>query len=191
MSIRVIIGSSNEKISGQLAQFLIENGFNVIGETVDGYDLLRRIHTVYPDIVIVDYKMKGMNGLEISEIIISEKACPVIALISSVEMQYFINLSQETAFAPLVKPLNKSTLLSTISLLVKTSKSISKLENEIIKLKGKKDENDKKIIGKAKKLLMENMRLSEDEAHRRIQKQSMNKGITMVKIAESIILMYR
>ncbi|PKM95519.1 MAG: hypothetical protein CVU84_05480 [Firmicutes bacterium HGW-Firmicutes-1] len=188
MSIRVIIGSSNEKISRQLGQFLIENGFNVIGETKDGYELLRRVNTVYPDLVVVDYSMRGISGYEISEVLISEKTCPVIALISSNELHYFVNLSQEPTFAPLIKPSNKQLLLNTISLLIKTSKSIYKLENEVASLKSGRDKGE--LVNKAKKLLIENMQLTEEEAHRRIQKQSMDKGISMIKIAEAIILMY-
>ncbi|MBC7959487.1 MAG: ANTAR domain-containing protein [Vallitaleaceae bacterium] len=188
MSLRVIIGSSNEKVSSQLGQFLIENGYNVIGETRDGYDLLRRVHTVYPDLVIVDYNMRGLSGHEISEVLISEKVCPVVALLGSEEVQYFVNLSQEPTFAPLVKPLNKQMLLHTANLLIKTSKSIYKLENEVTSLKSNQDK--KEIVNKAKKYLMENMQLTEEEAHRRIQKQSMDKGLSMIKIAEAILIMY-
>lgn len=188
MSLRVIIGSSNEKVSGQLGQLLIENGINVIGETKDGYELLRRVHMVYPDLVIVDFNMKGLSGHEISEVLVSEKICPVVALIGTSELQYFVNLSQEPTFAPLVKPCNKQMLLNTVSLLVKTSKSIYKLENEVTDLKSHHDK--KEIVNKAKKLLMENMQLTEEEAHRRIQKQSMDKGLSMIKIAEAIIIMY-
>lgn len=188
MSVRVIIGSSNEKVYKQLGQFLIENGFSIVGETKDGYDLLRRVHMVYPDLVVVDYNLKGMNGHELSEVLISEKICPVVALISTAEIQYFVNLSQEPTFVPLVKPCNKQMLINTINLLIKTSKSIYKLENEVTSLKSSHDQ--KEIIARAKKLLIENMQLTEEEAHRRIQKQSMDKGISKLKIAEAIILMY-
>lgn len=188
MSIRVVIGSSTEKILKQLSSFLLENGFNVVGETTDGYEFLRKVHTVYPELAIVDYKLKGMNGHELSEILISEKICPVIALISTVEVQYFINLNQESNFVSLVKPCNKQMLINTISLLIKTSKSINELEKKVNKLQNNKDK--KIIVNKAKKLLMDNMNLTEEEAHRRIQKQSMDKGLPKEKIAEAIILMY-
>lgn len=188
MSIRVVVGSSNEKISKQLELFLIENGFSVVGETKDGYDLLRRVRAMDPDLVLLDTQLKGMSGHELSEVLINEKLCPVIAFITEMEMQYYINLSQEPTFAPLVKPINKQMLISTINLLIKTSKSISRLENEVSSLKNYQDQ--KEIINKAKKLLIEYMHLTEEEAHRRIQKQSMDKGISKLKIAEAIILMY-
>jgi response regulator NasT len=188
MSTRVIIGSSNEKIIKQLSLFLIENGLSVIGEATSGHDLLRKVHTVYPDLAIVDYKLKGMNGHELSEIIIGERLCPVIALISHGEIEHFINLSQEPTFVPLIKPCSKQMLMGTVDLLVKTSKSIELLEKQLDHLKTKT--NTDAVIEKAKQLLIENMNLTEEEAHRRIQKQSMDKGISKIKIAEAIILMY-
>lgn len=188
MSIRIVIGSSSEKMMKQLSQFLTENGFNIVGETTSGHELLRKVHTVYPDLAIVDYRLKGMNGYELSEILVSEKICPVVALISNAEVGYFINLSQEPTFVPLVKPCSRQTLGNTINLLVKTSKSIGELEKELKSMKSDKDA--KALIAKAKRLLIENMNLTEEEAHRRIQKQSMDKGIAKVKIAEAVILMY-
>lgn len=189
MGIRVMIGSNNEKITKQLARFLSENGILVVGETVDGYDLLRKVHTMYPDLVIVDDRMKGMKGHEISETLIAEKVCPVIALIRSSEMGNYVNLNQEPIFAPIVKPCGKDMLMNTINLIVKTSKSIIALENEMGKIR--KQADSKKTIDEAKHLLMEFMNLTEEEAHRRIQKQSMDKGLPKVKIAETIIRMYR
>ncbi len=188
MSNRVVIGSLSEKMMKQLAHFLNENGFIVVGQTTSGHEMLRKVHTVYPDLAILDYKMKGMNGHELSEILISEKICPVVALISNMEVVNFINLSQEPTFVPLVKPLSKDVLINTINLLLKTSKSIGALEKEIHSIKADKDVED--LMTKAKRLLIENMSLTESEAHRRIQKQSMDKGISKVKIAEAIILMY-
>ena len=188
MSVRVVIGSLSEKMLKQLSQFLQENGLIVVGETNSGHDFLRKVHTVYPDVVIVDYRLRGMDGHQLSEILIGESVCPVIAMISSAELGYFINLSQEAMFVPLVKPFSRETLINTINLLVKTSKSISALEKELKSIKSDKD--SKSLIAKAKGLLIAHMNLTEEEAHRRIQKQSMDKGIAKVKIAEAIILMY-
>lgn len=188
MSIRVVIGSSSEKMMKQLGLFLTGNGLNVVGETTSGHELLRKVHTVYPDLAIVDYRMKGMNGHELSEILINEKICPVVALISNAEMGYFVNLSQEPTFVPLVKPCSRAMLTNTIDLLVKTSRSIGALEKELKSIRSDKD--SKALMAKAKRLLIDHMNLTEEEAHRRIQKQSMDKGIAKVKIAEAIILMY-
>lgn len=188
MAIRVLVGSINDKVAKQLGKFLIENGIRFMGSTTDSYDLLRRAHTVYPDLVIVDYKMKGMNGYELAEVLISKGTCPVIALVKAEEKHHFVNISQEATFVAITKPLKRQLFLNTIEMLIKTSKSIHKLEKEVRSLKSK--DNERETINKAKKLLMEHMHLTEDEAHRKIQKQSMDKGIAKIKIADAIILMY-
>lgn len=188
MSIRIIIGSASEKITRQLSQFLTESGYSVIGEVGSGHEFLRKVHTMYPDLSIVDYKLKGMNGHELSEILVCEKICPVIALLKNTEVGHFINVSQEPNFVPLVKPFSRQILTNTIDLLVKTSRTINSLEKEIQNIYSVNDKNI--IINKAKKLLIENMNLTEEEAHRRIQKHSMDKSITKIKVAEAIIRIY-
>ncbi len=189
MGIRVMIGSNNNKIAAQLTQFLVENGMQVVGETTDAYDLLRRIHTVYPDITIIDDQMKGMKGYEISETILAEKVCPVITLIHAADMGYYVNLNQEPIFASIAKPCGREVLMNTIFLLAKTAKSILALEQKVEKINDEKKNQD--IVNEAKKYLMEYLNLSEEEAHRKIQKKSMDKGISKVKVAEIIIRIYK
>ena len=188
MAIRVLVGAGKEKFQKQLSKFLQNNGYLVIGEVDDGYDYLRRVHSVYPDICIIDSSIRGLSCQELSEVIVLENIAPVILLLNEYDLQNYLTLSQEATFVPIVKPLNKSILLNTIELLVKTNRNIKRLKSEVDTLKQKKDE--KYILQKAKKLLMENMHLDEEQAHRRIQKQSMDKGISKIKIAEAIILMY-
>lgn len=188
MSIRVIVGSSSEKIIKQLSHFLIEEGIEIVGEISGGQELLRRVHTVYPDLVIIDHRLKGMSGHEVSELLVDKKICPVIAMINVDTMGDFINLSQESIFIPLIRPCSRSMLINTIHLLLKTSENGYDLEKivEIVK----SDEDIKKLILQAKKMLMEHMGLTEDEAHRRLQKQSMDKGVSKIKVAEMIIRVF-
>jgi response regulator NasT len=188
MGARIIVGSSKEKNLKQLSYFLKENGYNIIGETTNGYDLLRRVHALYPDICILDYNMVGLNGHEISEVLIADRICPIIAIITSANVHYFTNLNQEPMFTSLIKPINRTLLLNNIDIMIKTSKSISKLEKEVSTLQKKQDE--KQLILKAKELLMKNMDMTEEEAHRKIQKYSMNKGISKVIVANQIINKY-
>lgn len=189
MAIRVLIGAGKEKIAKQLGTFLTNNGYVIVGEVDEGYDFLRKVHAIYPDICILDGYMKGLNSLEIAEVLITEKIAPVIVLVNEQELQNFAQLNQEASFVPIIKPINKTMLLNTLQIMVKTNQNIQKLEREVKNLKQTK--NEKELVQEAKKLLMENMYLTEDEAHRRIQKQSMDKGIPKRQIAESIIAMYK
>ena len=142
MGTRIIIGSSNKKILKQLAHFLGDHGYNVVGETTDGYDILRRVHTVYPDICIIDFNMKGLNGHDVSEVLVADGVCPIITIINSADLHYFTNLKDEPILSLLVKPMNKDVLINTIDLLVKTSKSINKLSKEVSLLRKNKKKRD-------------------------------------------------
>lgn len=189
MSARIVVGSSKQNILKQLAHFLRENGYNVIGETTDGFHFLRKVHAMYPDLCILDYEMKGLNGHEISEVLISDNICPVITMVKSVEQHYFVNLSNEPSFSLLVKPLNRQILLSTIELMVKTSKQIKHLQKEVTDLKQMQDSSE--LIEEAKLRLMERFHLTEDEAHKKLLKESMNRGYSKEMVARKIIAKYK
>jgi response regulator NasT len=188
MALRVLIGAGSEKIVKQLSAFFSKNGYVVVGEVEDGYDFLRKVHAIYPDVCVIDGQMRGLNSQEIAEVLVSEKIAPVIVLINELDLQSYAQLNQEATFVPMIKPLNKNMLLNTLEILAKTNQNIQKLEKEVKDLRNTK--NEKELIQKAKKCLIEHMCLTEDEAHRRIQKQSMDKGISKVQIAEAILLMY-
>lgn len=188
MAIRVLIGCSKETSAKQLSGFLTESGYLVVGEAVEAYDLLRKVHSIYPDLVILDYHMKGMGGKEVAEVLITDGVCPVIMLVQQQEMEYLGSLVQDPDFSCVGKPINRGLLMQTIDILVKASRKIRKLEKQVEVLKEKLDTKDE--IHKAKHLLIQYMNLTEEEAHRRIQKQSMDKGISKLQVARAIILTY-
>lgn len=188
MDIRVLIGAENEKTLAQLSNFLTANGMTVIGTTKNSYELLRKLHTIYPDIVIVDDKMKAMYGNEVCELVIADRIAPVLSISRESEKAKYINLYQDPLFAQVVKPVVKDVLLQTIYIVLKTSKSILQLEKQV---KKHKDTVDKKqLIAQAKQTLMKYEHLTEEQAHRSIQKFSMDKGLSKIKVAEMILLKY-
>jgi two-component system, response regulator PdtaR len=189
VAIRIIIGSNNEKTSKQLGKFLMENDMHIVAEIMDGFELLRKVHLVFPDLVIIDDFIKGMKNNDICEILVEEKICPVISLTKEADASNFVNLNQEPLFSLVIKPTSKDILLNTIHLMVKSSKSILALQKKMSTMEKEKDHQE--VIAEAKKVLMKNMNLTEEEAHRKIQKQSMDKGLSKLKVAEMIIRIYK
>jgi response regulator NasT len=188
MAVRILIGNKDVQIGKQLAIFLQENGFSVVGEAQEGNELLRKVHTIYPDLVILDYQMKGLSGKQVAEVLVNDEICPVIAIVNQSEIEYFGLLLQNFNFSYVIKPLNKRLLLQTIHLLIKANRKVKKLEKQVEHLKQKLD--TKEEIDKAKALLMKYMHMTEEEAHRKIQKQSMDRGISKLEVAKAIILTY-
>ncbi len=188
MGIRVFLGSKNKKVIHQLGQFLTENGIHVVGGAENGYDLLRRVYTLQPDIALIDETLYGMSGYEISETLLMAKVCSVIILIRATDETIYTLLKGNSLFTEIVKPMRRDMLMSVIESHIECNRRLG-IGNEQKNIA--EDAQEQITIQEAKHYLIQYFGLTEDEAHRRIQKKSMDQGVTKVKIAQSIIKIYQ
>jgi response regulator NasT len=187
-SARILI-AMNDASASKLKSILNQNGINTIGQVSDGQECLRKVKLLGPDIVILEYDLPLLNGHEVSKVILDEKVCDVILIVNdSLQKNFVSDMTDEIGFVCIVKPVSKVTLVNTVELMIKTKRKIARLEKEIEDLK--EVLNTRKEVEKAKGLLMKHLKLSEAEAFKRIQKQSMDKGISMREIAKAIVLAY-
>jgi two-component system, response regulator PdtaR len=187
-STRILIAMSSDSLAAKLKLILAEAGFAVIDQAKDGSECLRKIRTLRPDLSVLEHSLPLMSGYEVAKVALEDKICDVV-LISTLEQENIANpLKQENNFICLVKPVNKTALISTLELMIKNRKKIKQLENEVEELRSSLD--TRKEVEKAKGLLMRHLGLSENDAFKRIQKQSMDRGIPMKEIAKAIILAY-
>ena len=187
-SARILIAINNNVLVAKLKTILMEDGFIVIDQAVDGPDCLRKIRTLRPDILILEYNLPIMNGLEVSKVALEDKICEVVLLASLEQGNLLEDIREEAGFVSLVKPVSKMLLTRTLEIMLKNSRRIKQLEKEIEELRS--NLNTRKEVEKAKGLLMVKLGLSEHDAFKRIQKQSMDRGISMKEIAKAIILAY-
>ena len=187
-TVRIIIAMNNDAAIAKLKTLFMENGYLVADYARDGHECLRKTRALKPDLAILDYNLASLNGYEVSKIILEDRLCDVVLITTPEEENIVDGVRGETGFALMVKPLNKMSLLNTIDLMVKNSRKIRELEKQIDELKASL--NTRKEVEKAKGLLMKHLNLSEAEAFKRIQKQSMDRGIPMREIAKAIILAY-
>ncbi len=185
--IRVVIADSDAQIRKSLKAILNQADHVIIGEADDCLTALKLVRTRQPDLVILDAKMAVMDGAELAYIIEEDGLAPVI-LMTSGDQYRIINEQngERQSFAYMIKPVTESGLLPVIDIVIKNFKKIRNLEQEVSKLKDTIE--TRKLVEKAKGILMDSHRLSEAEAFRRIQKQSMNKRVTMKSVAKAIIL---
>jgi len=188
VTVRILLAMSNDTSSSKLKAILVESGYVIIDLAKDGNECLRKARALRPDLLIVDYNLPLLNGYDVAKVTIEDKISDVIVLVTEVQKSLMDGLKDDTGFIYLTKPLNKSGLINTIDLMYKNKRRIRELENEIDELKSSLD--TRKEVEKAKGLLMRNLNLSEPEAFKRIQKQSMDRGIPMKEIAKAIILAY-
>lgn len=185
---KILIASQDASLRRKLKNILTKSGYNVVGEADDGVNTLRMVRTIAPDLVILDYELHGIATIELAKIIEEDRLAPIIIISSSWERELVEKARESWIFAFLVRPINEGNLLASAEAALINYNRMLKLEEEVSKLKNTIE--TRKIIEKAKGLLMEHLGLSEAEAFRKIQHQSMDKCIPMKQVADAIILTY-
>ncbi len=183
---RVIIIDSDAAWRKNIKKMIGKMGYWVIGEAEDGLTGLKLVRARQPDLVIIEAFLPGMDGYELARIVHDDKLAPVILIASSTQQNVLEKAKAAKVFSFLVKPELEYNLIPAIELALTNYQEIIRLEGEIKELKETLE--TRKVIERAKGILMETMGISETEAFKRIQKQSMNKRISMRAVAEAIIL---
>lgn len=183
---RVIVIDSDAAWRKNIKNLIGKMGYWVIGEAEDGLSGLKLVRARQPDLVIIEAFLPGMDGYELARIIHEDKLAPVILIASSTQQNVIEKAKAAKVYAFLVKPELEYNLIPAIELALTNYQEIVKLEGQIKELKDTLE--TRKVIERAKGILMETMGISETEAFKRIQRQSMNKRISMRAVAEAIIL---
>lgn len=185
MSYQIFIADDEPLIRADLKELLEDMGHTVVAEAVDGKEALDLIEKVNPDVVILDIKMPHIDGIQVAKKISSR--FPVIFLTAYTNRELIQEAKESGGMAYLSKPFREADLAPSIELAVTQFLKASELSDKVSQLK--KQLENRKIIEKAKGLLMEKERLSESQAYRKLQKISMTKNKSMKEVADAIILM--
>lgn len=167
----------------------IKNNLELLGHTVvdtatTGEELIIAANKHKPDLIISDINMPKINGLEAIKKINENYNIPTI-ITSSYNNDYIDQSSKLNIFYYLIKPIQKDELYAAIQIAMSRYKDSLDLRKELFKVK--ENLKNKKIIDKAKIILVERNKLSEAEAFEKLQSMSKNKNKKLIKIAEEII----
>ena len=183
---RVLIADDDPIIRLDLKQMLETLGYEVVAEAGDGKAAVDAARDVRPDVCILDVKMPVMDGIEAVNIITEENIAPTILLTAYSDKELVDRAKEAGVFAYLVKPFKPSDLPPSIEVARTRFEQNNALSKEVSSLNEKLEA--RKVIDRAKGILMDEHKLSEGEAYRRIQIQSMNLRKTMREVAEAIVL---
>jgi response regulator NasT len=161
-------------------------GMTVVAEASDGPQALRLIRASMPHLVIIDVEKYDYNEMETASIIAKEKIAPIILVTYPYQQNILDAITEEYVMSYLVKPINKWALESAIHTALANFRKMENKESEINKLKDTLE--TRKLVEKAKYIVMRDYKLPETDAFRFIQKQSMDRGMPMKNIAEAILL---
>ena len=183
--IRVVIAEDEAIIRLDLKEILEAEGYAVIGETSRGDEAIDLVRMLEPDLVILDIKMPGMNGIDVAKVISDEGLAAVILLTAFSQQDLIHEASNAGVLAYLVKPFQRSDLVPSIELALGRFKEISDLKQETLMLR--ESLQTRKLVDRAKGLLIDNYGLKESDAYRYLQKKAMEDRTTMKAVAEDIL----
>ncbi|HMS57084.1 MAG TPA: response regulator [Fimbriimonadaceae bacterium] len=185
-SMRVLIADDDPIIRLDLKQMLQTMGYEVVAEAGDGRTAVNLAKEHRPDICILDIKMPEMDGIEAVDQITEESIAPAILLTAYSDRELIDRAKAAGVFAYLVKPFKPSDLAPAIEIARSRFEQNLQLTKEVTSLQDRLE--TRKALDKAKGLLMAQNSISEAEAYRRIQTQSMNARKSMKEVADAIIL---
>ncbi|SHE47561.1 ANTAR domain-containing response regulator [Desulforamulus putei] len=183
---RIVIVDADEAWCKHLKTMLGKLGYLVVGDASDGPGALKLVRTRHPDLLIIQDHLPGLSGLEVARIMYEDQLGPVIITTDYMQQDLIEKAREARVFSILLKPVEEHALLPAVELAMGNYQEIIKLEKQVKELRDTLE--TRKLVEKAKGILMRTMKLSEEEAYKRIQKQSMNKRISMRAVAEAVIL---
>ena len=182
---KILIAEDEAIIRLDLKESLEAEGYEVVGETGRGDEVIGLVRTLEPDLVILDIKMPGMTGIQAAEIISEERSAAVILLTAFSQQELVQQASNAGVLAYLVKPFQRSDLVPSIELALGRFKEITLLKEEKTLLENNLE--SRKVIDRAKGMLTDKYGLKESDAYRYIQKKAMTERTTMRDIADGIL----
>ncbi|MEM8621773.1 MAG: response regulator [Actinomycetota bacterium] len=185
MSLRVVIAEDEAIIRMDLRETLEEEGYDVVGETGRGDEAVELVRTMQPDLAILDIKMPGTDGLEAARVINAEKICGVLMLTAFSQREVVEQARDAGALAFLIKPFQKSDLIPAIEVAMGRFRELRSLTGEIDALGDQLE--SRKLVDRAKGVLMDTSGMSENDAFGFIQRTAMSGRKRMRDVAQQVI----
>jgi response regulator NasT len=184
--LRLVIADDESLIRMNLKEMLIGLGYLVVGEAGDGLSAVNLARESRPDLVIMDIKMPRLDGIAAAKMLADENIAPVLLLTAYSDREQVDQARAAGVMSYLVKPIRDAELLPAIEIAVARYAAFHKIDQQISDLTEALE--TRKLVERAKGVLIDGQGLKEQEAFRKIQQLSMNTRKSMREIAQAILL---
>ena len=181
--LRIMVAEDEALIRMDLIEMLTESGYQVVGEASNGEEAIALAHSVLPDLAILDVKMPILDGISAAEKIIP--VAPVLMLTAFSQKELIDRARDAGVMAYVVKPFTIADLAPAIEIAISRHRQMRALAEEVADLHERLE--TRKVIDRAKGILMQALNLSEPEAFSWIQKAAMDRRLTMKEVAQAVI----
>jgi response regulator NasT len=180
--VRIVVAEDEALIRMDLVEMLNEAGYEVLAEAADGAHAVELVKEFKPDLAILDVKMPILDGISAAEEIISY--CPVLMLTAFSQRELVDRARDAGVMAYVLKPFTINDLIPAIEIAISRHVQMKSLADEVADLHERLE--SRKVIDRAKGILMAALNLTEPEAFSWIQKAAMDRRMTMKDVALAV-----
>jgi response regulator NasT len=182
---RIVIAEDEAIIRMDLAETLEEDGYEVVGQCGNGDEAIELVHLLQPDVAILDVKMPGRDGISAARQLNEERACAVVLLTAFSQRELIDEARDAGVMAYVVKPFERSDLVPAIEIAIGRFADAARLAEDVDVLAEKLEV--RKLIDRAKGLLIDAQGLSESDAFSFLQRTAMNERRPMRAVCEAVL----
>lgn len=186
MTVRVMVCCVDIKRRNKISLLLQQMGMFLVAETTNVHQALRMARSSQPNLIVMDIETYDNKSLEITMTLAREKIAPIILITAPYQQGINKTVNEDYIMSYVVRPINKCFFESAIQTALANFRKMEKKDSEIDILKNTLE--TRKLVERAKYILMKNLNISEPDAFRRMQKISMDKSLPMKDLAQTIIL---
>ena len=181
--VRIVVAEDEALIRMDLIEMLDEAGYEVVAQASDGAQAIELVQEHKPDLAILDVKMPILDGISAAEEIIA--TCPVLMLTAFSQRELVDRARDAGVMAYVLKPFTINDLVPAIEIAISRHLQMKTLAEEVADLHDRLE--TRKIIDRAKGILMAALNLTEPQAFSWIQKAAMDRRLTMKEVAQAVI----
>ncbi len=182
---RILVAEDEAIIRLDLAEMLVEAGYDVVGQAGNGEQAVELARSLKPDLIIMDIKMPALDGISAAEQIGQDRICPIVMLTAFSQTELVERARDAGVMAYIVKPFTAKDVLPAIDIALSRWDELRSLEAEVATLDDRLE--TRKAVDRAKGILMTKLKISEGDAFRWIQKTAMDRRMGMREVADAVV----
>lgn len=182
---RIVIADDETLAAMDLKEMLEEAGHEVVGVGADGVEALDLVKETQPDVAILDVKMPRLDGIQAAKMINHNHWAPVVLLTAFGDEDMIARAGKSMVYGYVMKPVDERNLFPALTIAVSQFRKRKEIVRHVEDME--KEMAERKMVNRAKALLMDYYKLPENEAYRRLQVTSMKRGIPVAEVAQRVI----